>query len=391
MMLDYRTLLVSLGVSAICLLLTLLGTWMARRRDGFLLTWVCGLGFIVPGIFSYAFYTEYPKVQLGVLCTSLMLTGFAVIHAAANEFCQNQAPLKPALRWSAVSIAMTATPMVLGYDGVAFISLNIWSAGFLFATAFRYWKGRREAVGPLLGMAALYALTGVSFLLCAYMLLAEGRWVLGYAPDNWAENLNIAMSIAGMTGVGAMSLMVQQARITEHHRREALTDPLTGLHNRRALFELHERQMFSHEMAVIVFDIDRFKSINDQYGHATGDAVIRAFADDLKSSVGLNTTARLGGEEFAAVTRTAAPGYAEWLAERIRRSFADRELHVEGAVVKATVSAGVAYGLPEGRDFETMLSAADGALYNAKRNGRNRVEIAPLAQGERMGTERTSA
>lgn len=390
-MLDYRTLLVSLGVSAFCLLLTLLGTWMARRRDGFLLTWVCGLGFIVPGIFSYTYYTEYPLPLIGVLCTSLMLTGFAVIYAAAVQFCRNRAPLKTAAQWSAASIATTATAMLIGYDGVAFISLNLWAASLLFATAFEYWRGRREAVGSLTGMAALYALTGVSFILCAIVLASEGQWVLGHAPESWAENLNIAVSIAGMTGVGAMSLMVQQARITEHHRRESLTDPLTGLYNRRALFELHERQMFTHEMAVIVFDIDRFKSINDQYGHATGDAIIRALAQDLKSAVGLNTTARLGGEEFAAVARTAAPGYAEWLAEKIRRSFADRELSVDGYAVRATVSAGIAYGLPEGRDFQTMLSAADSALYLAKRNGRNRVEIAPIVADGQMGTERTSA
>lgn len=390
-MLDYRTLLVSLGVSAFCLLLTLLGTWMARRRDGFLLTWVCGLGFIVPGIFSYTYYTEYPLPLIGVLCTSLMLIGFAVIYAAAVQFCRNRAPLKTAAQWSAASIATTATAMLIGYDGVAFISLNLWAASLLFATAFEYWRGRREAVGSLTGMAALYALTGVSFILCAIVLASEGQWVLGHAPESWAENLNIAVSIAGMTGVGAMSLMVQQARITEHHRRESLTDPLTGLYNRRALFELHERQMFTHEMAVIVFDIDRFKSINDQYGHATGDAIIRALAQDLKSAVGLNTTARLGGEEFAAVARTAAPGYAEWLAEKIRRSFADRELSFDGYAVRATVSAGIAYGLPEGRDFQTMLSAADSALYLAKRNGRNRVEIAPIVADGQMGTERTSA
>lgn len=390
-MLDYKTLLVSLGVSAVCLLLTLMGTWMARRRDGFLLTWVIGLAFLVPGIFSYSYYAQYPTALVGFVCTSLMLIGFAIIYSASIQFCHGGSPLRSILIWSALSILFTGPPMLSGFDGIAFISLNAWAALLLFATALVFWRGRQEATGPLSGMAGLYALTGISFLLCGIVLLHDGRWVLGHAPENWAENLNIAISIAGMTGVGAMSLMVHQARITEHHRREALTDSLTGLRNRRALFGLHETQVFTHQMAVIVFDIDRFKSINDQYGHAVGDSVIRALAQELGASVGLSTTARLGGEEFAAVVRSSAPGYAEWLAERIRKSFSEREIRIDSHVIRATVSAGIAYGDPEGRSFEGMLSAADSALYLAKRNGRNRVEIARPPVDAMLAGERSTA
>jgi diguanylate cyclase (GGDEF)-like protein len=391
MMLDYRTLLISLGVSALCLLLTLFGTWMAGRRDGFLLTWVIGLAFLVPGIFGYTLYTEYPHWMIGVLCTSLMLLGFATIYAASVQFRQGEPPLRRGIQAALAANLITMPPMVLGYDGLSFIGLNIGSATLLFATAWHYWQARREAVGPLSGMATLYGATGISFILCASVLIHGGQWVLGHAPDNWAENLNIAISIAGMTGVGAMSLMVHQARITDHHRRESLTDALTGLFNRRALFEAHQKQSFSDEMAVIVFDIDRFKSINDQYGHAVGDRVIRLLAEELKDAMGVNTAARLGGEEFAAVVRTAAPGYAEWVAERIRRNFADREIDVDGVRLRATVSAGIAYGLAEGRSFDGILNAADGALYIAKRNGRNRVEKAVETVGEKRGGSRSTA
>lgn len=389
MILDYRTLLISLGVSAICLLVTLTGTWLARRRDGFLLTWACGLGFIVPGIFSYTYYTEYPRPLIGAVCTSLMLTGFATIFAAAVQFCRNEPPLRRATAWSTIAIAFTTAPLLGGYDGLGFISLNAWAAFLLFCTAWQYWDARTEAVGPLVGMALLYAMTGVSFVLCGGVLVADGSWVLGHAPDNWAENLNIAVSIGGMTGVGAMSLLVHQARLTEFHRREAQTDSLTGLFNRRALFELHEKQTFTREMAVMVLDIDRFKSINDEYGHAAGDEVIRVLAAELKDAVGISTAARLGGEEFAAVLRTAAPGYAEWLAERIRRNFAERETLSETNSIRATVSVGIAYASQGRQDFESMLSAADGALYVAKRNGRNRVELAPDAVAANAPKART--
>lgn len=376
MMLDYRTLLISLGVSALCLLLTFLGTWLARRQDGFLLTWVVGLGFLVPGIFAYSYYTEVPVRGVAVLCCSLMLIGFATIYAAARQFRTGAEPFRLTLTSSLAACGVTALPIITGLDGVGFISLNLVAAVLLFGTGLEYWRAREEARGPLTGMATLYVLTGISFILCALELGLGHHWVLGRAPDNWAENLNIAVSIAGMTGVGAMSLMVHQGRLTAHHRRESLTDALTGLPNRRALFEAYQDQSFTQETAVIIFDIDRFKSINDQFGHAAGDAIIRLLAEELKASVGLAMAARLGGEEFAAVLKTAAPGYAEWLAERLRRNFAERETVLEGECVRATVSAGIAYGSAKIGDLDSILRAADGALYLAKRNGRNRVELA---------------
>lgn len=390
-MLDYQTLLISLGVSALCLLVTLFGTWMARRRDGFLLTWVIGLAFMVPGIFTYSLYAQYPNRFIGVVCTALMLCGFSTIYAGAVQFRLDVPPWRHAASAALALNAFTIPAMLSGYDGLAFICLNLGCTGLLFATAWHYWQARRESFVSLAGMAALYALTGISFMFCAAVLIHDGNLVLGHAPANWAENLNIAISIAGMTGVGAMSLMVHQSRITEHHRRESLTDALTGLSNRRALFEAHQLQVFSHEMAVIVFDLDRFKSINDQHGHAIGDRVICLFAEELQTAMGVNAVARLGGEEFAAVVRNAAPGYAEWVAERIRRNFADREIEVDGQRLRATVSAGIAYGHGAGSSFDSILNAADGALYLAKRSGRNRVERAPAPLYAEGGSLRSSA
>jgi diguanylate cyclase (GGDEF)-like protein len=373
MMLDYRTLLISLGVSTLCLLVTLFATWFGRRGDDFLLTWVVGLAWLVVAIFCYSYYTEYPSTTILGISFGTMLVGFAIVYAAAFQFRTDRSPVRRAVVASLFSLVLTLSPIAIGYDGIGFVLLNLSCAVMLFGTALEYLRGRQEAPGALVGMAALYALTGLSFVLCAVVIAANGQWVLGQAPENFSEAINTGVSIAGMTGIGAMSLMVHQARITARHRREAITDALTGLYNRRALFELHERDLFTDEMAVIVFDIDRFKAVNDQYGHAVGDEVIRCLAEDLKDAVGLSTAARLGGEEFAAVLRSAAPGYAEWLAERIRRNFAERELSAGDIRFRVTVSAGIAYGFSEGRDFDGILNAADAALYEAKRSGRNRV------------------
>ncbi len=217
--------------------------------------------------------------------------------------------------------------------------------------------------------------------------------MLGHAPDNWAEDVSLAICIAGMTGIGALSwrcINGVRRRITVWRR---ITDPLTGLLNRRALFDLYGQRSFGPLMAVIVFDIDRFKSVNDQHGHATGDLVLKLFAQELSTGLRADdTVARLGGEEFALVLDNALPGRAEQIAERVRAAFAAREVSiVDGKPFACTVSAGIALGTAEGVGFDSVLSAADKALYAAKRNGRNRVRSRGLSARRLADVSRTAS
>ncbi|TGR62438.1 GGDEF domain-containing protein, partial [Mesorhizobium sp. M2D.F.Ca.ET.223.01.1.1] len=98
---------------------------------------------------------------------------------------------------------------------------------------------RAEAPVHLIGVSLLYSLTAASFVLCAAVLAWDGKLVLGHAASNWAEDLSLVIVIASMTGIGALSLALNQGRLARHHQREAQTDALTGLLNRRALFDLH--------------------------------------------------------------------------------------------------------------------------------------------------------
>ena len=93
-----------------------------------------------------------------------------------------------------------------------------------------------------------------------------------------------------MTGIGALSLALNQGRIARHHQLEAQTDALTGLLNRRALFDLHGKTPIGAFTAVVVFDLDGFKAINDQYGHAAGDEVLKVFAAELDGQPASRTT-----------------------------------------------------------------------------------------------------
>lgn len=376
MMLDYNSLLSALGLSGLCLLLTLVGTWLGRRESSFLLSWIVGLFLCVAGILSYAFFLWWPTTLAGALAMSLMQSGFCTLYGAAMQFRNGTFPMARIVCLASIASLSITAAFVAHYWGVGFILLNLGATVALLATAHQYWQGRAEAPGILASIALLYGAISLSFLLCAIALVQAGSWVMEGAPDGVSEKINIASCIVGMTGIGVLSLTAHQARITLQHRLEAMTDSLTGIFNRRALFEKYEQKRFKADMAVLVFDIDRFKSINDQHGHAAGDRVIRTFAKELQSAVGVDCVARLGGEEFAAIIEDAPPGRAEWIGERIRRQLQDRDITVNGETIRVTTSVGISYGTDGGMTFEALLKQADDALYSAKRMGRNRIEVA---------------
>jgi two-component system cell cycle response regulator len=161
----------------------------------------------------------------------------------------------------------------------------------------------------------------------------------------------------------------------------ALTDPLTGLYNqrylRRHLSSLMDSGLGRH-LEVLMVDVDHFKSVNDRYGHASGDRALRLIADSLRINTRVfDSVARYGGEEFVVVMPGTGPVEAAAAAERLRLAIQEIEFNATaGMSMPLTVSVGVACtsivtALPEG-----LLQAADTALYDAKRNGRNRVEMA---------------
>ncbi|MDV4182910.1 GGDEF domain-containing protein [Rhizobium brockwellii] len=392
MMLDYNSLLLALGVSAACLAVTLMGSWLVRRSETVLLTATVGLVLVVSGIFVYSAFVNTPETWLGVANFVLFHAGFATIWGAGKQFLTGRVSLLAIAVRALAAMVFSVVPMLAGYDGLAFIADNLAIALLLFATARQYWLARAEAPAPLLGITVLYTLTAISFVLCAAVLISDGKLVLGKAPSNWAEDLSLAVCIAGMTGIGALSLALHQWRLAARHRLDAITDPLTGLLNRRALFDQYGTRPMGTTTAVIVFDIDHFKSVNDRFGHAAGDRVLNVFAGELSAHCRTgDTAARLGGEEFVLVLKEIMPGRAELTAERIRRAFEAREIHIDDEVLTCTVSVGVAPGRSKSLDFDTMLSAADKALYVAKRAGRNRVELASYLKAVPVEATRTAS
>ncbi|MDP1652492.1 MAG: diguanylate cyclase [Rhodocyclaceae bacterium] len=159
----------------------------------------------------------------------------------------------------------------------------------------------------------------------------------------------------------------------------AMTDPLTGLSNRRAGMEALAKswsasQRTNQPLAALAIDIDHFKSINDRHGHAVGDLVLQEVAKAIQSAARKHdSVSRMGGEEFLLICHDADPRAAVVAAERLRRMVRSLKLNIEGAEIQTSVSVGVASREEGMEDADDMVRSADKALYAAKHAGRNRV------------------
>jgi diguanylate cyclase (GGDEF)-like protein len=182
-----------------------------------------------------------------------------------------------------------------------------------------------------------------------------------------------------VVGTAFIVLLLVKERTLRAQRDAAVTDELTGVLNRRGFFAAAEQLLAQHAkkrepVSVLMFDLDLFKSINDRFGHAVGDEVLKLFAAMTRSTMRASDVfARLGGEEFVGLLPSCALDDAVIAAERVRSVFAGAAGMIAGCPVAATVSVGAA-SATVCADVVSLLNAADQALYRAKANGRNRIE-----------------
>jgi diguanylate cyclase (GGDEF)-like protein len=185
------------------------------------------------------------------------------------------------------------------------------------------------------------------------------------------------------------SIALENARLHRILARQAVTDDLTQLANRRRFEETLEHEVsrvrrFGGSLSLILADLDDFKAINDRFGHQVGDEVLRSFADVVRTTVrAVDIPARPGGEEFAVILPGTDLGEATLVAERLRAQLAARRIPAPPHELGVTVSIGVA-AYDDGMATEELFGVADRALYEAKAGGKNRVVArrrGPVAQG----------
>ena len=191
------------------------------------------------------------------------------------------------------------------------------------------------------------------------------------------ETEKLAEWIAAQAGIA-----LENARLHEEMRRQATTDELTTLVNRRRFIEaleveLERARMFGTPLTVVLADLDDFKRINDGFGHHAGDYALRAFGELLRDHVrDVDVAGRIGGEEFAVFLPETGAAAAAAVASRMREALASSRITLpEGAQIRLTASFGIAESVAD-QSTDELLRRADDALYEAKRAGKNRFNVA---------------
>jgi len=384
MNLDVNTLfMVTIYVEAILGLL-LLFAWVQNTSIRAVAWWGFAHLIRAASIVLFGMYGSVPDLISIDLANALLFTAFAVTWTGARVF--DGRPAEPvymvtgAVLWLLICrlpiFAEAVNARVLIASGI--ITTYTW------LTAFEFWRGRDEQL--------------VSRWPAIFMLFAHGALFLLRTPLIAVLPWSVTSQVYGSVWLTVLSfeallftisiafilLAMAKERTELRHRTAAMVDPLTGIANRRSFLQEAALIAKRHSgdprpTAVLVIDLDHFKSINDRFGHALGDRVLEIFSETARQSMrSTDLIGRLGGEEFAAVLYDTSRDKAVAVAERIREAFAHASLDVENRPVCATVSIGLVHCQDAVLDVPQLLAQADQALYYAKERGRNRVEIASL-------------
>lgn len=377
MLLDQLSILIAIGFSGASLGLTMFMMWIVGRGETHLLNWSLALAFILLGVAFFGSVVENYNATFLLISFLLLIVGFSLLYVGSATFCSGKTGWPLAMALVVLGGISTTAAFALGYSGIGTMAGNIVLGALMLAAAHQYWIARAESPLLMTANATLYLIVSVSFMLCGYALIHEGQYILTAKPSNWAEDINSIVVIAGLTGIGTLSLTLNQARIANRHKREAMTDALTGLLNRRALLQ-DPSNTVPAGTALVAMDLDYFKKINDRYGHDCGDQALKAFAELIRANIRpTDLAARMGGEEFCIVVSDSNPRAPMTIAERIRAQVEAMTIPTAAGPIRTTVSAGISYASGD-ETLQSLLIRADEALYEAKSEGRNRVRTSNL-------------
>ncbi|MGA7430657.1 MAG: GGDEF domain-containing protein [Xanthobacteraceae bacterium] len=395
--LDIGTLFVTAGCVTALLGLFLLFAWVQERMAA--LAW-WGSAYLIGG-FSAALWRSENVLPVPVpagVADVLLFIALGMIWTAARAFHGRDVRLgamcSGAVVWTAadVSHAMPHTPAVRIMLGSVIVAI------YTFMIAAELWRERRKSLIRRWPSLLVPMLHGAIFLFPVALASLGVRSL----ATGWVAVFAIEVTLY-VVGAAFIVLVLAKDRTVSRYKRAAETDPLTGLLNRRGFFAAASVLMTANRrkklapVSVLAFDLDKFKSINDRFGHKMGDVVLEMFSKSVQKTMRADDIiGRLGGEEFVAIISGKLPD-ARIAAERVRVAFEAAALAPDSPQIPVTVSIGVASGLPTA-NIDEIIERADAVLYRAKESGRNRVEadeelVVPQAHadGARKPTEHAPA
>jgi diguanylate cyclase (GGDEF)-like protein len=385
MTLDVNTLfMVTIYVEAILGLL-LLFAWVQNTAIHAVVWWGFAHLLRAASVTLFGMYGNAPDLVTIDLANALLFTAFAVTWTGARVF--DGRPVEPVylVTGAVIWLLVCRLPVLADAVDVRALIASAIITSYTWLTAYEFWRGRSEPLVSRWPAIFMLFAHGALFLLRTPLVA-----LLPWTPSNnnvfgsvWLTVLSFEALLFTIS-IAFILLAMAKERTELRHRTAAMVDPLTGIANRRAF--LHDATVLAKRhgvnprpTAVLLIDLDHFKSINDRFGHALGDRVLEIFTDAARSSLrASDLIGRLGGEEFAAVLTDTSKEKALAAAERIREAFARTALKVDNRPVGATVSIGIVHCDGAALDIPELLAQADQALYFAKERGRNRVELAAV-------------
>ena len=325
-----------------------------------------------------AFHIDFPLLDLvgNLLIDGGAVLGFLAVQDYLERPGRNLWVLLPA---AALGLAEVGWVLAQGENYRVMVVLGGLLRGLITAaTGLALWRGVADSRRVAARLAAFF------YFLWAFMLLNRVAWWLLHPAANAGQEPTSTFGLMSrliLTWVVTPSFLWMLTRqLDDELIRHAHEDPLTGVANRRVMWEHGERRAAEADrqgapMAVLMIDADHFKAINDRWGHDVGDQVLVAIADTLKRHVRAeDLLARVGGEEFMVLVRRGDAALAEEIAERLRAALENAVIALpSGETLHCTASIGYCVAMPEQANWREMVVAADRALYQAKRQGRNCV------------------
>jgi len=370
---------IAVFVTAILGVLLMLA-WRREQNSNALLLW--GAGYVTAAL-SFALVAargRIPDVLSVELGNSAVLLGYAFLVAGTRAFNGRETP--PTVFLVAPLIWLTAMRIPEVRDDIA-LRIVIVTLGQCVMTGCVIYELWRERAEPLLSRWPIMIVLLTHLIVLTFRLPATLLTPMSTTADFFQSRtfgVMVFVTVLYTITFAFLLLSMVKERGELRHKTAASIDPLTGLANRRAFLgdaELFMARAPKHgeRVTVMLADLDRFKAVNDQFGHAVGDHVLQIFAQTIMRSLrARDTSGRLGGEEFAFVMPGTNAAEGERIAERIRLQFAEAARKIGGFAVNATVSIGVATAsMPA--ELTDLIGAADDALYRAKAEGRNRVAV----------------
>jgi diguanylate cyclase (GGDEF)-like protein len=386
---DPRSQLAQSAVITLALGLTL-GIYASRHpRSGAGLFWASGTTLVGLGVGFNALYYSLPPIFTLVLANGFVFGGDLLILFGLRRF--KQQALRPALPLALFLLAI-ANNLLNGVFGFATVpnvrlALNALTlGGFSALTALELLRGMPASVRLPARINGIFYAFFTALVLARIGFLAFGPMLADPMMPGWLQSLTHFVSIVAQVVTALLYIAILHASRLADAESRALHDSLTGLLNRDGLAVqaapwLAHRRRASAEAWVLVIDIDHFKQINDRFGHAEGDRVLREVAETLRQTLrGEDCLARSGGEEFVALLGAGSREQAAYAADRLRGAVSLIPL----AEKKLTISIGLADAGRYDYQLGPAVIAADEALLRAKRSGRNRIEFASGALDPRF-------